>query len=47
MGADQINTILASLNIPPVSYQTIADRQTEAGKVIEEVAMSSANEWLQ
>lgn len=47
VGADQINTILASLNIPPVSYQTIADQQTEAGKVIEEVAMSSTNEWLQ
>lgn len=46
LGEQQVNGILAELNIPSVSHSMLDERQREIGGVIEHVAEESINEWM-
>ncbi|XP_063433536.1 uncharacterized protein LOC134715345 isoform X2 [Mytilus trossulus] len=46
LGEQQVNGILAELNIPTVSHSMLDERQREIGGVIEHVAEESINEWM-
>ena len=47
LGEQQINGILAELNIPTVSHCMLDARQKEVGEVIETIAEDSMKEWME
>lgn len=47
LGETQINSVLAAMNVPPVSHSMLDQRQREAGLAVENVAEQSINESLQ
>ncbi|XP_077991796.1 uncharacterized protein LOC144446003 [Glandiceps talaboti] len=46
IGERQLNSLLSSLNIPPVNHRTLKKREREIGKVIEEIAVTSTTSAL-
>lgn len=43
VGEQQINNILAELNIPTISHTTLKKREREIGKVFEDVSSTSCD----
>lgn len=46
IGEQQMNNILAELNIPSIHHKTLKEREREVGRAFEEVADKSCNNAL-
>ena len=47
IGEEQINNILAVLNLPSVHHKTLKEREREIGRAFEKVAEASCNSAIQ
>lgn len=47
IGEQQVNNILAELNLPTIHHKTLKEREREIGYIIEDVAEKSCNSAIQ